>query len=108
MDIGITTIGTILNVIGSVLLAIRVKILLNWIALVLRAHEVNFNAITQVINNPVRPLPVIQGMTKKLEKIKETKGQMLFVLGLLFIAFGVIFQMVGIYLKLNVYIQCAN
>lgn len=108
MDIGVTTIGTILNVIGSVLLATRVKILLNWITLVLRAHEVNIKAITLVINGPSKSLPVIEGMTKKLEKINETKGQMLFVFGLLFIAFGVIFQIIGIYLKLNIYIQCTN
>ena len=49
MDIGIMSIGTVLNVIGSVLLAVRVKMLLKWIGLVLDAHEMSIVALTDLI-----------------------------------------------------------
>jgi len=99
MDLGFTIIGTVFSVISSIILSIRVKMLLNWINLVLRAHEASISAITQVINNPLKSLPVLMGTAKKLENITETKGQYLFISGLLFIASGVIFQILGIYLK---------
>lgn len=92
--------GTALGVIGSFLLAIRVKILLDWISLVLRAHEASINAITQVINDPMKSLPVLLGTTKRLETIKETKGQRLFSLGVFFLVTGFVFQVLGIYFKL--------
>lgn len=101
MHIIFAIIGTVFSVIGSILLSIRVKILLNWISLVLRAHETCINAITQVINNPTKSLPVLLGTTKKLETINETKGQRLFIIGLFFIAVGVVFQILGIYFRVQ-------
>lgn len=101
MEIGITSIGTVLNVIGSVLLAVRVKMLLKWIGLVLNAHEMNIDVLTDFIQGRAQSIPVITGMTEHLDRINDTTGQRLLVLGFLMIGAGVICQLIGIYLKLG-------
>ena len=95
------SIGTVLNVIGSVLLAVRVKMLLKWIGLVLDAHEMSIVALTDLIERGANSTPVINGMTEHLERINKTTGQILLVLGFLMISVGVICQLIGIYLKLG-------
>lgn len=101
MEIGITSIGTVLNVIGSVLLAVRVKMLLKWIGLVLNAHEMSIVALMDCIQCGTNRTPVVTGMTEHLDRINDNAGQRLLVLGFLMIGAGVICQLIGIYLKLG-------
>lgn len=101
MEIGITSVGTVLNVIGSVLLAVRVKMLLKWIGLVLNAHEMGIVALMDFIERGTNRTPVITGMTEHLDRINDTTGQRLLILGFLMIGAGVICQLIGIYLKLG-------
>ena len=100
MDVGITAIGTILNVGGSVLLAIRVKMLLKWIGLTLDAHEMSIASLGEIIQNGVQKTPLITGMNEQLGKINDNEGQKLLVGGSFLIFIGAICQIVGIYLKL--------
>ena len=100
MTIGITEIGAILNVVGSILLAIRVKMLLKWICLVLDAHEMSITALTQLVNQPRNTVPMVSGMTVHLNNVIKKEGSWLLVLGFFFIFVGVILQVTGVLTKI--------
>lgn len=96
MTIGITEIGAVFNVLGSVMFAIRVKMLLKWICLVLEAHEMSITALMQLLNRPQNTVPIVSGMNVHLNNVIKNEGQWLLVLGFFFIFIGVILQVTGV------------
>ena len=98
-DMIISGIGTTLTVVGSIVLAWRVKIILDWVYYSIVAHEASITAITEKLEGRQQSLPVITGTVVHLSNTKDITGTKLLRLGFILIGLGVAIQLLSIYLK---------
>ncbi|EOY4305003.1 hypothetical protein I4574_11105 [Proteus mirabilis] len=90
VELTLRTIGTVLSVIGSILITWRGYNILKWVKLTLNAHEISLVAIKHVLNNRYQPVPMIEGMTTHLDNYEDGPGAKLLVVGFIAIVAGVL------------------
>jgi len=83
-------IGAIFTAIGSILLAWRVKEIMKWVVYCLVAHEQSLIQVRKLLNKEQQTKPMVEGVTKHLLNIKSKLGVVLLVLGLVFLAIGML------------------
>lgn len=93
--------GTSLTVIGSIVLAWRVKIILDWVHYSIVAHEASLIAIVEKIERRQQFFPVITGTNIHLSNAINVTGTKLLVLGFVLIGLGIAVQLLSIYLKVS-------
>jgi hypothetical protein len=97
----IAGIGTVLTVTGSLVLAWRVKIILDYVYDSIVAHEASIIAIVERIEGQPQTIPVITGQLVHLSNAKNIKGTKLLRLGFVLIGLGIAIQLFAIYLKVS-------
>lgn len=90
--------GSIFVIAGSVVLAIRVKILIDQVIHTLVAHESSIEGLGQVIQNQRQTFPVVKGYIKHLLDTRDKPGTKLLFAGFAFIALGAALQAIAVIL----------
>ena len=90
--------GIAMNAIGAVVLAWRVKGILDVLVMAQHTNDINFRLIIDILNTEKQELPLIVGMDEQVEK-EQKRGICLLVFGFLFIAVGNIFVGLSWYLE---------
>lgn len=80
-------IGIALNAIGSIILAIRVKGILNTLVTAQEANDVNFRLLIDILNNEKQVAPLVVGMNEQVSRTQEA-GIWLLVAGFGCLALG--------------------
>lgn len=83
-------IGALSTAIGSILLAWRVKAILNWVVYGLVAHEQSLTQVRRILNDEQQTEPMVEGATKHLLDIESKLGVILLIAGFLFLAAGML------------------
>ncbi|HEX4407394.1 MAG TPA: hypothetical protein VH206_01350 [Xanthobacteraceae bacterium] len=86
--------GPILTACGSLLLAWRVKTILEEIFLAVRGHDTNFRSVGDFLANKARDLPILTGFDERVAR-QFNRGKLLLVVGLLLIAAGALLNAYG-------------
>jgi hypothetical protein len=79
--------GIAMNALGALVLAWRVKGILDILVLTQHANDVNFRVITEILNGKEQELPLTFGMNEQVEK-QQRRGIKLLVFGFLLISAG--------------------
>jgi len=79
--------GIGMNALGAILLAWRVKGILDTLVLAQHANDINFRLLIGILNNGKQEIPLTVGMNEQVEK-KQKRGIWLLVLGFSLIAIG--------------------
>ena len=88
MDLGVLRIiGIALNAIGALVLAWRVKGILDALVSAQHANDYNFRALIDIINREPNQLPLVVGMSERVEE-KQKRGIWLLVFGFVLIGIG--------------------
>lgn len=80
---------------GSILLAWRVKAILQWVVYCLVAHEQSISQLRKLASNQSQDKPIIESVTKHLLDIESKLGIVLLVLGFLLLGIGMLCQLVS-------------
>ncbi|MBU4524128.1 MAG: hypothetical protein KUA37_00045 [Desulfomicrobium sp.] len=83
-------IGALSVGIGSILLALRVKSILQWVVFCLVAHEQSIHQLSLIAKGQVQSEPVVIGVTKHLIEVESKVGVILFVAGFCFLGIGML------------------
>lgn len=83
-------IGALCTAVGSILLAWRVKAILQWVVNCLVAHEESLTQVRLVLSNKQQTGPMVEGVTKHLLDIESKLGFILLVVGFLLLATGML------------------
>lgn len=94
----ISWIGTALTVCGSIVLAWRVKIILEWVHHSIISHESSIRAIIERLENRKQSYDVIIGTNVHLSNAINDTGTKLLRLGFAMIGLGIATQLLSIYL----------
>lgn len=84
--------GAASTAIGSILLAWRVKSILQWVVYCLVAHEQSIVQLRKVASGEPQDKPVVEGATKHLLDVESKLGLILLVLGFLLLGIGMLCQ----------------
>lgn len=87
MAIYLRVIGIALNAIGALILAWRVKSILDTLVFAQHANDINFRLIIDILNNEKQNEPIIVGMNEQVEN-QQKRGIWLLVFGFLLIGIG--------------------
>ena len=79
---------------GSILLALRVRILLKWVVFCLVAHEQAITQLRKMAANRQQDHPIVEGVTRHLLDLQSKVGIILLVLGFLLLGIGMLCNMV--------------
>ena len=74
--------------VGSILLAWRVKAILQWVVYCLVAHEQSIEQLAKLAGNQQQTQPIVGGVTKHLLDIESKLGLVLLVVGFLLLGIG--------------------
>lgn len=74
--------------VGSILLAWRVKTILQWVVYCLVAHEQSIEQLTRLAANQQQNRHIVGGVTKHLLDIESKLGLVLLVMGFLLLGIG--------------------
>jgi len=92
-------IGTLLSAIGAVVLAWRVKTILNMLVSAQHANDHNFRILSDILNNAgPRQQGIIVGMNEQVER-QQKRGVWLLVIGFLLIAIGSILNAISLMIE---------
>ncbi|NWO06998.1 MAG: hypothetical protein HLX50_15260 [Alteromonadaceae bacterium] len=83
-------IGAVCTAAGSLLLAWRVKKILQWVVYCLVAHEQSLGQVRRILNNDPQTEPMVEGVTKHLLDLESKLGLALLICGFLFLAIGML------------------
>jgi hypothetical protein len=86
--------GPLLTALGSLLLAWRVKSILDEIFLAVRGVDTNFHAVGEYLGNRTPDLPILVGFDQRVER-QVNRGKILLVIGFLLIAVGALLNAYG-------------
>lgn len=86
--------GSGLSGIGSLLLAWRVKAMIQWIIYSVVAHEVSIDQIQRLVSGQHQTQPIIQGMPKHLLRFQDKAGFALLILGFVSLGIGMLLNMI--------------
>lgn len=81
-------IGTLSVGFGSILLAWRVRAILQWVVYCLVAHEESIKQLYKLADNQQQTKPIIGGITKHLLDIENKIGLVLLVVGFVLLGIG--------------------
>lgn len=87
MAVWLRIIGISMNAIGALVLAWRVKGILDTLVMAQHANDINFRLIIDLLNGQQQQLPLTVGMNEQVEK-KQKQGIWLLVFGFLLIGLG--------------------
>ncbi len=73
---------------GSILLAYRVKVLLQWVVYCLVAHEQSIKQLANIASNQQQTQPIVYGVTGRLLDIESKRGFVLLLAGFFFFGIG--------------------
>lgn len=93
-------IGTLLNALGAVILALRVKSILDMIVNAQTINDINFRVLSDRIEGKPQKAPVTLGMDEQVKK-QQKRGLKLLVVGFTLIAIGNLLIGVSIYFNTN-------
>ncbi len=91
-------VGSSLSAVGALVLALRVKNILDSLVLAQSANEINTQVILDALNRRKQIAPVLLGTNDQVEK-EQKKGTKLLVFGFLLIAIGNSLVGISIYLE---------
>jgi len=92
-------IGTLLSALGALVLAWRVKIILDALLQAQKANDINFRILGDVVNNVgPRTQNIIVGMDAQVER-QQQRGTYLLVIGFLLIAVGSILNAISLMIE---------
>ena len=91
-------IGISLNALGALVLAWRVKGILDTLVLAQHANDINFRLLIGILNNEEQEIPLTIGMNEQVEK-QQKRGIWLLVFGFILIGAGNILVGVSWYLE---------
>ncbi len=83
-------VGALSTAIGSILLAWRVKAILEWVVYGLLAHEQSLTQVRRILNNEPQTRPMVEGVTTHLLDTESKLGVILLIAGFLFLAAGML------------------
>lgn len=83
-------IGAVSSAAGALLLAWRVKKILQWVVYCLVAHEQSITQLRRITSNQAQTDPIIEGFTTHLLDVESKLGLMLLVLGFLSLGVGML------------------
>ena len=98
MIIWLRIIGISMSTIGALVLAWRVKGILDTLVMAQHANDINFRLIIDLLNGVQQQLPLTVGMNEQVEK-KQKQGIWLLVFGFVLIAVGNVFVGLSWYLE---------
>lgn len=84
--------GAVSTAIGSILLAWRVKSILQWVVYCLVAHEQSISQLRKIASNQLQDEVFVQGVIKHLLDVESKLGLVLLVLGFLLLGIGMLCQ----------------
>ena len=84
--------GSASSAIGSILLAWRVKSILDWVVYCLVAHEQSISQLRKITSNQHQDFPMIEGVAKHLLDVRSKLGLVLLVIGFLLLGIGMLSQ----------------
>jgi len=84
--------GAVSTAIGSILLAWRVKSILQWVIYCLVAHEQSISQLRNIASNRPQDEVIVEGVTKHLLDVESKLGLVLLVLGFLLLGIGMLCQ----------------
>lgn len=87
MAVLLRILGISLNAIGALVLAWRVKGILDTLVMAQHANDINFRLIIDLLNGQQQQLPLTVGMNEQVER-KQKQGILLLVSGFLLISLG--------------------
>jgi len=90
--------GAASTAIGSILLAWRVKSILQWVVYCLAAHEQSISQLRKIASNQAQDEVIVEGVTKHLLDVESKLGLVLLVLGFLLLGVGMLCQAAGYFL----------
>ena len=90
--------GIGLNALGAIILAIRVKGILDTLVLAQEANDANFRLLIGILNSEGQPGPLVVGMNEQVAR-KQRRGVWLLVAGFACIALGNILVGLSWYLQ---------
>lgn len=83
-------IGAVFTASGSIVLAWRVKAILEWVKYCLVAHEVSIQQLILVTNGQPQTQPAIRGSIVHLLSVEDKFGFILLVIGFFMLAIGML------------------
>lgn len=86
--------GAASTAIGSILLAWRVKSILQWVVYCLFSHEQSISQLRKIASNQPQDEAIVEGATKHLLDVESKSGLVLLVLGFLLLGIGMLCQAV--------------
>ncbi|HCD36381.1 MAG TPA: hypothetical protein DEQ23_05015 [Chlorobium sp.] len=86
------SLGAILTASGSMLLAWRVKSILDWVVNTLVAHEQSITQLRKILSGVPQDEALIEGVTKHLLDVQSKVGLSLLVSGFILLGLGMLFQ----------------
>ncbi len=93
----LTLIGDLFVGSGSILLAWRVKKILQWVVYCLVAHEQSIDQLTKFAANQHQTQLIVRGATKHLLDIESKLGLVLLITGFLFLGIGMFFNVASFF-----------
>jgi hypothetical protein len=88
--------GTALNTLGAVILAWRVKGILDALVAAQHANDSNFRLLIEVLNGQQQSFPLLVGMSQQVER-RQRRGIFLLVIGFGLIAVGNVLTGLSVY-----------
>ena len=86
--------GTAATAVGSILLAWRVKALLQWVVYCLVAHEQSISQLRKLADGQAQDKPIVEGVTKHLIDIESKVGLVLLISGFGLLGVGMLLQLI--------------
>lgn len=83
-------IGAALSGLGSIILAWRIKAILDWVRNVVVAHEVSIRQLRKIANNEPQDEAIIEGTTSHLLSVESRLGMVLLVTGFGLLGLGML------------------
>lgn len=83
-------IGAVSTAAGSLLLAWRVKKILQWVIYCLVAHEQSITQLRRITSNQAQTAPMVEGITRHLLDVESKFGLILLVLGFISLGIGML------------------
>lgn len=101
LNVLLKVIGMFLSGLGSILLAWRVKSILEWVVYCLVAHEQSIEQLIRIAENKNQTKPTITGTPIHLLKIQDRIGFVLLVVGFLSLGLGLLLNAFSVILGSN-------
>lgn len=96
MSVSLRILGVALNALGALILAWRVKGILDALVAAQHANDTNFRLLIDVLNGERQAVPLVVGMNDQVER-KQRRGTYLLVVGFALIAIGNILVGISLY-----------